>query len=258
MKIIRNAIISVLVVALLAFTAVFVINAYNTGKIGDKAGKVADNFTEDIVGTWIGQHSISQMTFNEDGTISLTMLGIALNGEYSDSYDLEKEVHTLKVKYSGSFGLSVERYFTAELDENTLSLVDTQFDSVKMIYKRDSAQNTDNKTTDKQANDVYNPGIEVFKKDILGEWLSTDVPNSGYEFKNDTDVYLKIYGVGYDGTYSVSIDPVTDRCVLKVNYISVAGVTVSNSYYVNIKDDVLTLSQKSFENISATYKRTVK
>ena len=255
MKIIQKIIIGVLVVALLVFTAVFVLNAYNTGKIGDKAGKIADTFTEDIIGTWTGEHSISKITFNEDGTTSLTMFVIVINGEYSDSYDLNTHVHTLKVKYTSSLGLSVERYFTAELKDNTLSLIDSQLDSVKMIYTRNGT--TDESTTNENKTSIkHNPGIDVYKKEILGEWLSSDVPNSGYEFKDESNVFLKIYGVGYDGTYSVSVEPNTNRCVLKINYISVAGVNVSNSYYVTITDDILTLIQKSFENITSTYKKT--
>lgn len=256
MKIIRNAVISVLVVALIAFTAVFVMNAYNTGKIGDKAGKLEDTFTQNIIGTWVGEHSISSISFNEDGTTSLTMLGIVLNGEYDDSYDLNTEVHTLKVKYSTALGISVERYFTAELKDDQLSLIDTQLNTVKMIYNRKniSENNSDSdKNNDNNKEEHYNPGMDIFKRDILGEWLSEDIPNSGYEFNEDSSVYLKIYGVGYDGTYSLSIDPVTERCVLKINYISVAGVTVSNTYYVSIVDNQLTLSQKSMENITAKY-----
>lgn len=256
MKLIRNTVISILVVALLAFTAVFVMNAYNTGKIGDKAGKVEDTFTRDIVGTWVGEHSISSISFNNDGTTSLTMLGIVLDGEYSDSYDLNTEIHTLKVKYTTALGISVERYFTAELEEDQLSLIDTQFNTVKMIYDRANSSgesHTSDKNDDNDKTEGYKPGIDVFRNDLLGEWLSKDIPNSGYEFKDDSSVYLKIYGVGYNGTYSVSIDPITERCVLKINYISVAGVTVSNTYYVTIDENELTLSQKSMENITAVY-----
>lgn len=253
MKFIRNIIIGVLVLALLGFTTVFVMNAYNTGKIGNKAEKVADTFTEDILGTWRGQHSISNITFKEDGTVSLTLLGVAVNGEYSDTYDLATEKHTLRVKYSGSLGISIERYFVAELVDDKLSLIDTQFDSVKMIYYRENATPDDSETTGNKHTTVYNPGIDKYSKDIIGEWLSDDIPNSGYEFRADSSVYLKVYGVGYDGTYSVSIDPSTNRCVLKVNYISVAGVTVSNSYFVTIQDDILTLAQKSYESITSVY-----
>ncbi len=253
MKIIQKVLVGVLVLALLIFTAVFVLDAYNTGKIGNKAEKVADTFTQDIIGTWTGEHSISRITFNQDGTTTLTMLGIAINGEYSDSFDLQTQKHTLRVKYKSSLGLSVERFFTAELNEDTLSLIDSQFDSVKMIYKRSSS--SDKTQTQDETTKLYNPGIDVYKKELLGEWLSDDVSNSGYEFREDSSVYLKIYGVGYDGTYSISIDPVTNRCVVKINYISVAGVTVSNSYFVTIADDILTLTQKNFENITTTYQK---
>ncbi len=150
MKLIKKVLIVVLVLALLIFTGVFVLNAYNTGKIGDKAGKIADTFAQDIVGSWTGKYSISQITFNEDGTTTFTMLGVVLNGEYSDSYDLETEQHTVRVKYSTSLGLSVEKYFKAELHENgnTLSLIDTQIDSVRMIFSREKAnsQSTDTNT----------------------------------------------------------------------------------------------------------------
>lgn len=254
MKLIQKIIVGILVVALLLFTSVFVLNAYNTGKIGDKAGKVADTFTEDIVGSWTGQHSISKIEFKADGTTSLTMLGIVLNGEYSDSYDLEKEIHTLKIKYNTSLGLSVERYFTAELTDDKLSLIDTQIDSVKMIYTRDNSS-VDNTESDKDKTKIYNPGIDVYKQELLGEWLSEKLSNSGYNFKDESTVHLKIYGVGYDGKYSVSIDPANNRCLLKINYVSVAGVNVSNSYYVTIEDDILMLTQKGYESVSTSYKK---
>lgn len=255
MKFIQKIIIGILVLALLVFTAVFVLNAYNTGKIGDKAGKIADTFTEDIIGTWTGEHSISKITFKEDGTTSLTMLGIVLNGKYSDSYDLNTQEHTLKVKYNTSLGLSVERYFKADLDENTLSLIDTQIDSVKLIYTREtSSSEPDNNSGDKTTK-LYNPGIEVYKAELLGEWLASKSSNSGYEFRDDGTVYLKLMGVGYDGKYSISIEDETNRCVLKINYISVAGININNSYYVTIEENLLTLTQKGAENISTSYQK---
>ena len=251
MKLFRKLIIGVMVIALLSFTVVFILNAYNTGKIGDKAGKIADTFTEDIVGSWTGKYSISKMTFNPDGTTSLTMLGIVLNGEYSDSYDLQKEVHTLTVTYKTSLGLTVERVFTAELKDDTLSLIDSQLDSVKMIYNRENASSENNHSSDKT--EIYNPGIEVYRKELSGEWQSDKISNSGYNFKDESTVHLKIYGVGYDGRYSVSIDPASNRCLLKINYVSIAGVTVSNTYFVTIEDNILTLTQKGYENISTSY-----
>lgn len=251
MKLFRKLIIGVMVIALLSFTVVFILNAYNTGKIGDKAGKIADTFTEDIVGSWTGKYSISKMSFNPDGTTSLTMLGIVLNGEYSDSYDLQKEVHTLTVTYKTSLGLTVERVFTAELKDDTLSLIDSQLDSVKMIYTRENSSSENNHSSDKT--EIYNPGIEVYQKELSGEWQSDKISNSGYNFKDESTVHLKIYGVGYDGRYSVSIDPASNRCLLKINYVSIAGVTVSNTYFVTIEDNILTLTQKGYENISTSY-----
>ena len=47
MKYIKWLIASIVVVVLLIFTAIFVVNAYNTGKIGNKDEKVAADFTED-------------------------------------------------------------------------------------------------------------------------------------------------------------------------------------------------------------------
>ena len=251
MKLFQKLIVAVLVVALLSFTIAFVLNAYNSGKIGDKAGKIADTFTEDIVGSWTGKYSISKMSFNADGTTSLTMLGIVLNGEYSDSYDLQKDVHTLTVTYKTSLGLSVERVFTAELKDDKLSLIDSQLDTVKMIYTRENAS-TENKDAG-NTTEIYNPGIDVYQKELLGEWLSDKISNSGYIFKDESAVHLKIYGVGYDGRDSVSIDPVSNRCLLKINYVSVAGVTVSNTYFVTIEDNILILTQKGYENISTSY-----
>ncbi len=257
MKLIQKVIIGVLVLALLVFTGVFVLDAYNTGKIGDKAGKIADTFTEDIIGTWTGQYSISKITFKEDGTTSLTMLGIVLNGEYDDSYDLESQQHTIRVKYNTSLGISVERYFKAELKNDTLSLIDTQIDSVKMIYTKQAVDaEPDSANTEKTT--VYNPGIDVYQKELLGQWVTVNSQNSGYEFKEDGTVSLKLMGIGYDGTYSVFIDEETNRCMLKISYVKVAGMSINNTYYVTIEDDILTLNQKGAENLSVTYQRLEK
>jgi hypothetical protein len=253
MKIIRNAIISVVVIALLAFTAFFVLDAYNKGTIGNKAEKVADSFTEDIIGTWQGEYSISRITFKEEGKVSLTILGAALNGEYQDSYDLEKETHTLRVKYTTSFGVSVEAYYIAEIKDDQLSLIDTRLESVKMIYKRIGTEGASDTGTTASTSKVYNPGIKKANEDLLGKWNSNQSQSSGFEFKENSEVSLRLLGIGYDGTYSVEIDDVTKRVILKVDYISVGNVSVSNSYYLSIENDVMTLYQVGYENFSTTY-----
>lgn len=261
MKIIRYAIISVVVIALLAFTAFFVLDAYNKGTIGNKAEKVADSFIEELIGGWQGEASISRITFKEDGKVTLTVLGAALNGEYEDNFDLETQKHTLWVKYTTAFGVSVEAYYIAEINGDKLSLIDTRLDSVKMIYTRigSSAENNtdlETDTTGKSSDKVYNPGTKRAMKELMGKWNSTQSQSSGFEFKEDSTVSLRLLGIGYDGTYSLETDAATNRIVLKIEYISVGNVSVSNSYYMSIEDDIMTLYQVGYENISTTYKKT--
>lgn len=254
MKTVKRIIIGVLVVALLAFTAVFVLDAYNTGKIGDKAGKTAEGFTESILGTWNGKNALSRVTFKPDGKATITLLGVELDADYTDSYDLETKRHTLTLRYNSSLGLSVERYFTARLDGDRLMLVDTQFESVTMWYTRST--DVSDEPDSKVDNTVYNPGVEVYQKELLGKWVSSVSKNSGYEFREDSTVYIKTIGVGAEGTYNVSIDETTNACVLKVNYVSIAGMSISNSYYVTIEEDLLTLTQIGAENIKTTYMKS--
>lgn len=262
MKYIGKALVGIVVLALLIFTVVFLANAYNTGKIGNKAEKIADTFTEDIVGTWTGKYSISAITFNEDSTTSLTMLGIALNGTYSDSYDLETQKHTLTLKYQTVLGISVERTFEAKLEEDSLKLTDTQLDSVELRYTRAGAESgekvsNENKNPDSKNDEtettVYNPGADVYKQALIGEWVSSNSPNSGYKFAEDSSIEIKLMGIGNTGSYSVSVDEATNRCVLEINYATVLGVDISNRYYITIADDVLSLAQRGAESITTTY-----
>lgn len=254
MKFVKKIIIGVLVLGLLAFTAVFVLDAYNTGKIGDKAGKTAEDFTESILGTWTGQNALSKITFKADGKATVTLLGVELDADYNDSYNLETQRHTLSLRYNTSLGLSVERYFTARIDGDRLMLVDSQFESVTMWYTRVDEVNSESDSKEEQT--VYNPGIEVYQKELIGKWVSSVSKNSGYEFREDSTVYIKTIGVGSEGTYSISVDSTTNACVLKVNYVSIAGMNISNSYYVTIEEDLLTLTQIGAENIKTTYMKS--
>lgn len=253
---IKKAIAGLALLAVLIFTIVFISNAYNTGKIGHKADKIADTFAQDIVGTWTGKYQISGITFKEDGTTSLTMLGVALDGTYDDSFDLETEKHTLTLKYNTILGISVERKFEARLDEDKLRLTDVEHDMVELRYTRENtASDAENKTgADSKETKVFNPGIDVYQKEILGKWTSTVNANSGYEFVDESTVSIKLLGVSYDGTYSMSFDEGTNQCLVKINYASVAGMKISNSYYVSIADNILTLKQMG-ANISTTYEK---
>lgn len=134
MKYIKWLIASVVVVALLIFTAVFVINAYNTGKIGNKDEKTAADFVEDIQGIWKNTSTgtvaskVNSVRFGEDGKLTVVVLGQTASGTYTDEYDLDSKKHTLTVKGNVYGGLSIERSFEATLneDKDTLTLKDTK------------------------------------------------------------------------------------------------------------------------------------
>lgn len=97
MKYIKWLIASVVVVALLIFTSVFVINAYNTGRIGNKDEKVANEFIEEIQGVWKNTSTgtvaskVSTVRFGEDGRLTVIVLGQTAGGTYSDEYDLDSK-----------------------------------------------------------------------------------------------------------------------------------------------------------------------
>jgi hypothetical protein len=133
-------------------------------------------------------------------------------------------------------------------------LVDSQFESVTMWYTRSTDINSESDS--KEEKTVYNPGIEVYQKELIGKWVSSVSKNSGYEFREDSTVYIKTIGVGSEGTYNISIDATTNVCVLKINYVSIAGMNISNSYHVTIEEDLLTLTQIGAENIKTTYMKS--
>lgn len=253
MQNIKKAVVGIVLLVVLIFTVVFLANAYNTGKIGNKAEKIADTFAEDIIGSWTGKYSISGITFKEEGKTSLTMLGVAIDGTYSDSYDLETQKHTLTLKYETVLGLSVERSYDAKLDGDSLNLTDKQLDSVELRYTRVTANaDNDDKEDSAKKTKLFNPGVDVYQKALIGKWNSSKSANSGYEFIDESTVSIRLLGVSYEGTYSLSVDEETQQCLVKIDYASVAGMKISNSYYVTIADDILTLTQKG-ANISTNY-----
>lgn len=262
MKVIKKVIIFVLVVALLAFTAVYLINAYNSGKIGNKAEKVAADFETELLGTWNGTYSISSLTFDKEEKASITMLGIKLDGTYSDTYDLEKAEHTLTLNYNSSLGISVTRTYVATVNDNKLTLVDTQAGSIQMTYTKGNANNEAASATGKTEQDTttlttgYNPGIEVFSSNLMGKWVSSTNSNSGYTFVDSSTVTVSLIGVNYNGTHSVYVEENTNKYVLKITYASVAGINISNSYYTAIDDNNLTLIQKGADSIHANYTKS--
>lgn len=268
MKFIKWLIASVVVVALLIFTAVFVINAYNTGRIGNKDEKVANEFIEEIQGVWKNTSTgtvaskVSTVRFGEDGRLTVIVLGQTVGGTYSDEYDLDSKKHILTVKGNIYGGLSIERSFEASLneDKDTLTLKDTNGSFDFTLVKTDETELTTEKTTQKQETTVRKTDKPIaptgdtakYAEALLGKWGSRLNMASGYEFVDYSTVRISLAGISTDGTYTLSLNE-NGRCEVKINYVSLAGMTVSNTYIAEIGETELTLIQKNAESVSVTY-----
>lgn len=243
---------SVAVAVAAALGIILVVNGYNSGKIGNKAEKIEKEFQAELVGEWKGSYSISKLNFAEDGTLKLTLLGIDLDGTYEDNYDIETDTHTLTVKYNSSVGVSVTRTFTATVNENgELTMIDKQVNSIGFVYRRsDSASEGAGQTAD-TVNRIQD--VDELKAALIGQWNLADTQHTGYDFIDSSTVAVKLMGVSYNGSYSVSVEEETGMCLLKITYVRLAGTSVSNTYYAGITDGKLTLVQKGAESISQTY-----
>lgn len=65
---------------------------------------------------------------------------------------------------------------------------------------------------------------------------------------------ISLAGITTDGTYLMSINE-NGKCEVKISYVNVAGISVSNTYIAEITDSSLTLIQKNAESVSITYDR---
>lgn len=270
MKHIKAVIASVAVAALLIFTAVFVVNAYNTGKIGNKDEKVAADFVEDIQGVWKNTSTgtiaskVNSVRFGEDGRLTVVVLGQTAGGTFEDEYDLDSKKHTLTVKGNIYGGLSIERSFEAALDEDktTLTLKDTKGSFDFTLVRTDETELTTEKTTRAPVTTVpktekttaLSGDAAKYAEALLGKWVSRLNNASGYEFIDGSTVRISLVGFSTDGTYSLSVDE-SGRCEVKITYIGVAGVSVSNTYIAEVTETELTLIQKNAESVSVTYVR---
>lgn len=267
MKYIKILIASVVVVALLIFTAIFVVDAYNTGKIGNKDERVASSFVEDIEGSWKNTSSgsiasmVSGTDFGEDGKLTVWAFNQKTSGEYFDTYDLDTKQHTLTVKGNIYGGLSIERDFTAQLGEDgTLTLKDTKSSLRFTLVRANESEFTTEKvttTTQPKTEKTTKNGIasnvpKSYSKAILGKWVSKLSSSSGYEFIDESTVRISLIGVSTEGSYTMEMNE-NGECELCIKYISVAGVSVSNTYFVTVDETELTLVQKGAESVSVTY-----
>lgn len=273
MKYIKWLIASIVVVALLIFTAIFVVNAYNTGKIGNKDEKVAADFTEDIQGVWKNTSTgtiaskITKVRFDENGKLTVVVLGQTAEGTYRDEYDLDSKKHTLTVKGNIYGGLSVERAFDAVLneDKDTLNLKDTGSSLEFILVKTDETElNTEKptsavseKTTFQKSEKTEKPSAVSgdtgsYAKALLGKWTSKLSSASGYEFADSSSVKISLVGFTADGTYSLAMNE-NGQCEIQINYANLVGVTVSNTYILELTESEMTLVQKNAESVSVTY-----
>lgn len=268
MKHIKRLIAAAVVVALLIFTAVFVVNAYNTGKIGNKDEKVANDFTEEIQGIWKNTSTgtivskVNSVRFGENGRLTVVVLGQTAGGTYTDEYNLDRKKHTLTVKGEIYGGLSIERSFEASLDDdgNTLTLKDTKGSFDFTLVRTDDTEPTTQKTTQPPVTaapkttkkTTVNGDASKYAEALLGKWVSRLNNASGYEFIDASTVRISLVGFSTEGTYTLSADE-NGRCELKINYVTLAGVTVSNTYIAEIGETELTLTQKSVESLAVTY-----
>lgn len=272
MKHIKTLVACVAVVALVIFTAIFVINAYNTGKIGHKDEKLAAEFCEDIQGIWKNTSSgsivskVTKVKFDADGKFSLIILGQSSNGVFKDEYDLDTQKHTMTVTGNIYGGINVERSFDAVLseDKNTLELKDTKGKFEFVLTRTDETELKTEKTTQRDVpkstkqNDAEvtaaSGDVSSYARMILGKWESKLSSVSGYEFIDGSTVKISLGGVYSDGTYSLVMNE-SGLCELKINYISVVGVNMSNTYIVELTQNELKLKQKNAESVAITYVR---
>jgi len=262
MKYVSKIIIALVIVGIIAFTGIFLLTQYNTGKIGNKAEKMAAEFNEQLEGTWKGEYSISKLTFDDSDTVTLTLLGANVDGEYKTKYDLESETYTITVKYTTILGVSVDLKFIAELEEDTLTLTEKKISSIEMKYTRFNGTEDDDDTTKSTSakSDSTQETIKLDKKNekirssLMGNWISQKNSASGYTFAEDGTVRVSLLGVSYDGTYTLSTDE-NNKLSVTIVYASVAGLEVRNSFYVDIDSNILTFSEVSDNSVKLYYTR---
>lgn len=276
---VKKGILEILAVVLVVFTVVFLLNAYNKGDIGNKAEKVAKSFSEQIEGSWknkddnISENGLSTITFKPDGQTTLNLLGVAVNGEYTDIYDIEKDSHTLELTYKTIAGITVDRKFNAKYDEekDILYLADQQLDFVELELVRTTAseesaaqsKTTTTTTTAAQTKPVSENAVdkktekslEALKKSLVGEWKDSLNSTSGYVFRDDSTVTISLFGVSTEGKYTLTIDETTGRPLLRITYAKVGISNINNGYFVTVEDGVMTLAQRGAEKISFTYNK---
>ena len=77
--------------------------------------------------------------------------------------------------------------------------------------------------------------------------------SDGYQFYEDGSVDVNLLNLSAKGTYTVTREG--EKYKLKISYKTVVGTTISNSYYAEISESTLTLTQIGLESLSVKYTR---
>lgn len=256
MKYLGRILVAFVVVGVIAFTGVFLLNQYNTGKIGNKAGNMAEKFQDELEGSWKGSYSISKLTFDDTNTVTLTVLGVNVDGTYKTSYDLKTEVYTVSVTYKTVLNVSVDLNFTAKIEENTLTLNEKNISSIEMKYTRfdGSEDNTQTVPTSENKSEKLDNKSENLRMALLGKWVSQKNSASGYDFAEDGTVNVSLLGISYNGNYS--LEAVDGKLQITIVYASVAGLEAKNVFFVDIDNNILTFTEASNSTVKLYYTRS--
>ena len=251
-------IVGVLIVAVIAFTGIFLLSQYNSGKIGNKAEKIAATFEEELEGTWTGKYSISKLYFDKNHTVSFILLGQNIDGTYKTIYDFNTDSYTISVNYSSDFGISLSLSFTARIEGNTLVLNEKSISALEMKFTKYDGIYEEEPSTASILNDTSTKKLErkyeKIKNDLIGKWISQVNSSSGYQFNEDGTVGVTLIGLSYNGDYNFFVDD-SGKLQVTIYYATVAGLEVKNSFYVNIDNNILTLIDASKPSVKLYYTR---
>mgnify|MGYP004562500995 FL=1 len=144
-------------------------------------------------------------------------------------------------------------------DGKTLTLNDLQSD-FKLVYKKSENQSTSNavtsgtQTSSAPSEQKTNSAADVksFSAELKGKWQGVS-GSDGYQFYEDGSVDVNLLNLSAKGIYTVTREG--EKYKLKISYKTVVGTTISNSYYAEISESTLTLTQIGLESLSVKYTR---
>lgn len=200
--------------------------------------------TATITGSWVNASGDTKYTFNDNGTVSVTLTNAvvpaisssAVSGTYSGVYMSDETAGTLTVQFTAESGKVTQKFTSLSVSDNSMSLIDEKGETVILVRQSGSSQSSE----------------------LIGKWTdSTDM--SGYEFKQGgiVDITYVNFVVPvintpingkYSGTYTLEGNKITITS-------SIYSKTVVNSYTYTISDNVLTLISTENGEVSTYSKK---